>query len=289
MSQREQSPRPMGFVSAMSDTNVKDDETHEQNEKHKGHNPWPNVTHYLKKAMTLEPEKDEETREGVISEREHRNDHGGKDAEARFWELHRRRDSKRKSANPDNKARANSDGGPCDTAVADTEPRKEDKDKKSEHHFWERRRSGEAKQKCQQEHEHGSECEQPDTNLTAEPVQSKEKIDKKTMHHFWNLHHRTHHGREICNEAHEHTPEYEEARNRTVIEPEHYTEHAAKKDAEVHHFWNLHHRYLQRNGKEPEHLDHGGHGGATGNAIGHVMARKDEQQKSVGPAVGMMM
>ncbi|KAH8728270.1 hypothetical protein GQ44DRAFT_724282 [Phaeosphaeriaceae sp. PMI808] len=77
MTDHRPNPRPMGFVSAMSDTNV-----------HTLKNNMPQKAHYLKKAVTLESKADEKFREQILSERVHQNDHGGKQREAEFWERH---------------------------------------------------------------------------------------------------------------------------------------------------------------------------------------------------------
>ncbi|KAF2820566.1 hypothetical protein CC86DRAFT_374261 [Ophiobolus disseminans] len=82
--QRTHSPRPMGFVSPISDTNIQ----HEQHLKDK--NLLQSAVHYLKNAVTLEPTADEKERERHISDHKHVNDHGGPAAEAQFWEKHRK-------------------------------------------------------------------------------------------------------------------------------------------------------------------------------------------------------
>ncbi|OAK97686.1 hypothetical protein IQ06DRAFT_36159 [Phaeosphaeriaceae sp. SRC1lsM3a] len=101
MTDRSNSPRPMGFVSPISDTNVKD-----PNEKSTyfrsprsltnhhstviDHKPLQKAAHYLKNAVTLEPKENEKRRESIISEHKHVNDHGGPQAEAEFWEKHQK-------------------------------------------------------------------------------------------------------------------------------------------------------------------------------------------------------
>jgi hypothetical protein len=52
------------------------------------HNPLHQVAHYLKNSVTLESKADEQRRESIISTHAHVNDHGGKQAEAEFWEKH---------------------------------------------------------------------------------------------------------------------------------------------------------------------------------------------------------
>lgn len=82
--QRTNSPRPMGFVSPISDTNVKTPD-HE-----KSHNPLHQAAQYLKNAVTLESTEDEKRRESIISNHKHINDHGGREAEKEFWEKHQK-------------------------------------------------------------------------------------------------------------------------------------------------------------------------------------------------------
>jgi hypothetical protein len=53
-----------------------------------GHNPLHHVAHYLKNAVTLESKADERRRESVIADHAHVNDHGGRQAEAEFWDKH---------------------------------------------------------------------------------------------------------------------------------------------------------------------------------------------------------
>jgi hypothetical protein len=50
------------------------------------------VAHYLKNAVSLESKDDEKRRESMISDHAHQNDHGGKQAEAEFWEKHHAKD-----------------------------------------------------------------------------------------------------------------------------------------------------------------------------------------------------
>lgn len=57
------------------------------------HNPLHHAAHYLKDAVTFESKDDEKRRESMISDHAHRNDHGGKQAEAEFWEKHRKHDA----------------------------------------------------------------------------------------------------------------------------------------------------------------------------------------------------
>jgi hypothetical protein len=54
------------------------------------HNPLHHAAHYLKNAVTLESKGDEKRRESVIADHAHVNDHGGRQAEAGFWEKHRK-------------------------------------------------------------------------------------------------------------------------------------------------------------------------------------------------------
>ncbi|KAH7080180.1 hypothetical protein BKA63DRAFT_237419 [Paraphoma chrysanthemicola] len=137
MSEREHSPRPMGFVSAISDTNVKDDEASEQREKHKVHDPLHNVAHYLRNAVTLEPKHDEERRESAITEHEHRNDHGGKEAERHFWESHRKHSGKAACQQQhDHGTDCEQPLQPHNGATPNAPQAKEHADKKAEHHFW---------------------------------------------------------------------------------------------------------------------------------------------------------
>ncbi|KAH7391057.1 hypothetical protein DE146DRAFT_153072 [Phaeosphaeria sp. MPI-PUGE-AT-0046c] len=83
MTDRSNSPRPMGFVSPISDTNIKDPNG-------KSHSPLQQAAHYLKNAVTLESKHDEERRESIISDHKHVNDHGGRQAEAEFWDKHQK-------------------------------------------------------------------------------------------------------------------------------------------------------------------------------------------------------
>jgi hypothetical protein len=55
------------------------------------HNPLHHATHYLKNAVTIESTADEKRRESVIADHAHVNDHGGKKAEAEFWEKHQKK------------------------------------------------------------------------------------------------------------------------------------------------------------------------------------------------------
>lgn len=91
----------MGFVSPISDTNVKDPNEksayalcisvpHQTHPTYAGHNPLHQAAHYLKNAVTLESKDDEKRRESIISDHKHVNDHGGRQAEAEFWEKHQK-------------------------------------------------------------------------------------------------------------------------------------------------------------------------------------------------------
>jgi hypothetical protein len=52
--------------------------------------PLRHAAQYLKNSVTLESKSDEKRRESIITDRAHPNDHGGKHAEAEFWEKHRK-------------------------------------------------------------------------------------------------------------------------------------------------------------------------------------------------------
>ncbi|KAH5029838.1 hypothetical protein HBI75_124580 [Parastagonospora nodorum] len=82
MSNQPHNPRPVAFVSPISDTDVKD------KKNKKDHNPIHQAAHYLKNAVTLESKSDEKRRESAIADPAHVNDHGGKAAEAEFWDKH---------------------------------------------------------------------------------------------------------------------------------------------------------------------------------------------------------
>lgn len=102
MANRTHSPRPIGSVSAISDTNVHNQDhprgksrfqhSHSPPLTHPDHNPLHHALHSLKNSFTLESSSDETRRESLSSDHAHVNDHGGKEAEKQFWEKHRTHD-----------------------------------------------------------------------------------------------------------------------------------------------------------------------------------------------------